>query len=103
MQGLELGIAQAHGSFPETQLGQAGAGPDQNGEGSRGDLGIEPAVIARTDGVEFLAPVGDHAGEHVDAARGAFGVGRRRQVVRQSQTFLQFGDIDAARFEDRTC
>ena len=53
---MESGVAEAHLALAEAQLRQARAGPHEDREGARRDLGIERPVIARVDRVEFLAP-----------------------------------------------
>ena len=59
----------------EPDLVQPRAVADLDGEGARADLGEERAAIALLHRVEEILPVGDQAGEHVDAADRAFRIG----------------------------
>jgi hypothetical protein len=73
---MEFGVAQADLALAQAQLRQPRSGPDENREGARRNFGIKRAGIPRPNGIEFLAAVGDHAGEHIDAAGGALRIGR---------------------------
>ncbi len=87
-------------ALAQAQLRQARARAHQNREGPWGDFGEQLPVIAGADGVEFLRPIGDDAGEHVDPAGRTLGVCRRREIGRKREALLQLGDIDAARLQD---
>ena len=68
---------------------------------ARADLGIKRAVIAFGNAVEFGAAIGDGAGQQVQPAGGAFGIGDGGDARRQGQPFHQRHDIDAALFQHR--
>ncbi len=80
----------------QTQLIQARARADKNGEGLGRDLEIEGAVIALVHVVEAAAAVGEQAHEDIDAAGRALRIGAGDQALRQTQSLLQPGDVDAA-------
>ena len=86
---------------PEPDLRQPRALAHQHRKGLRPDLGIERPVVAGADMVEARRAVGDHAGEHVEAAGRAFRIGRRDDVVRQRKAFKERHDVDAVRLQHR--
>ncbi len=53
-------------------------------------------MVAIGDAVELGPAIGDRAGQEVEPAGGAFGIGHRRQARRQREAFHQRHDIDAA-------
>ena len=83
MQRMKLGIAETHDALAQAQLRQARARAHQNREGSRRNLREKLAVVPGTDRVEFLRPIGDDAGEHVDPAGRTFRVSGRRKIRRK--------------------
>ena len=72
-----------------------------DGESARANLGEERALITFLDGVEALLVVGDHPGEHVEAAGRAFRVGEGGDGRAQVELLDQRHEIDAAGFEHR--
>ena len=73
----------------EAHLAEPRAAADADREGARADFEIERALVAVRQGIEAAGMVADDAGEHVEAAGRALGVGAGRDGVRQVQAFLQ--------------
>ena len=80
--GVEQRVAVA-----EADLRQPRALAHQHRKRARADLGIERPVIARLDAVEAARLVGDHAGEDVEPAGRALGIGGGGDVVGQAPGF----------------
>ena len=76
-----------YAGFFDPGFGHSGAG----GRGSRAVLDL----------IESARAVGNHAGEHVEAAGRALGIGGGREPRRQRQALDQRHDIDATGFEHR--
>ena len=85
----------------EADLRQPRALAHQHRKRARADLGIERTVVAAPDAVEAAGLVGDHAGEDVEPAGRALGIGGGRDVVGQREAFDQRHDVDAAGLEHR--
>src|SRR6478609_3628120 len=68
-------------------------------EGARADLGEERAAIALLHGIERVLPVGDQAGEYVDAPDRAFRIGEGGDGGAQVELLDERHEIDAAGFE----
>ena len=94
--GIEQRMAAA-----EADLRQARAFAHQDGKRARADLGIERPVIAGLDAVKATRPVGDDAGEHVQAPGRALRVGGGGNVGRKRQALDQGNDIDAIGLQHR--
>ncbi len=84
----------------KADLRQARALAHHDWERLRADLGIQRALIAGRNLIEGRDAVGDNAGEHVEPAGGALGVGRGAQALGQRQPFEQRRDVDAACLQD---
>jgi hypothetical protein len=85
----------------EADLRQARALANQDGKRARADLGIERTVVTAPDAIEAAGFVGDHAGENVEPAGRALGIGGSGNVVGQREAFDQRHDVDAAGLEHR--
>jgi len=94
--GVEQGVVVA-----EADLRQARALAYQDGKRAWADLGIERTVVAAPDAIEAAGFVGDHAGEDVEPAGRALGIGGGGNVIGQRQAFDQRHDVDAAGFQHR--
>ncbi len=66
----------------------------------RGDLREEAAGVAFGHGIEGVGPIGDEAGEDVEAADRALRVGEAADAGRQVEPLLQGDDVDAAPLEE---
>ena len=88
-------------ALAKADLAQPRAGAHQHWKSARRDFGKQRAAIARLDPVERPRPVRDDAGEHIDAAGRAFGVGRSGDVLRQGEAFGQFRQIDSPGLQHR--
>ena len=86
---------------PEADLRQPRAAADDDREGARADLQIERPGIALRHLVEGAGPVGDDAGEDVEAAGGALRIGARGDVRRQVEALQERHDVDAAGLQHR--
>ena len=95
-----LGIGQAAVALAEADLGEARALADDDRERAGADLGIERTHVARSHGIEGRRTVGEHAGEHVETARRALGVGDAAHGRGQGDTLLQLRHVDAPRLEN---
>src|SRR5262249_41669191 len=93
---IELRIAAA-----KAHLRQPRAFAHQYREGTRADLGIERAVIARPDLVEAAGAIDDDTGEYVETAGRAFRIGGRAHGRRQREALDERHDVDASGFEHR--
>ena len=71
----QRGVVEDGRAAAEADLVEPHARADQDREGARRDLGVERAGVARLDAVELGAAVGDEAGEEVEPAGRALGVG----------------------------
>ena len=94
------GVVEAAVAGAETDLRQARAGPDPHRKGARRDFGVERAVVARLDRIEAARPVGDDAGEDVDAPRRTLRVGGGSHVLRQRKAVVEFHHRHGAGLED---
>ena len=59
-------------------------------------------MVALGNAVELGAAVGDDAGEDVEAAGRALGIGQRRDPLLEGDAFQQRDDVDAVPFQHRT-
>ena len=94
--GIEQTVAAA-----KADLRQPRAFAHQHRKCLRADLGVKRTVVAGVDAIEAPRAVGDHAGEHVDAAGRAFRIGGGGNIGRQRQAFEQRHDVDAVGFQHR--
>ncbi len=101
LQLAQRGVAAARRAAADAKLDQPRAGPHQDAEGARRDFGIERPLVARAHPVELRAMVGDQAGEDVEPAGRALGVGDRRGALAQRQMLDQRDDVDAAALQHR--
>ncbi len=85
----------------EPDLRQARACAHEDREGSRADLDVERPLIAGLDLVEGPGTVGDDAGEDIEPAGRALGIGVGGEVTRQAQFFQQRHDVDAPGLQHR--
>jgi hypothetical protein len=67
-----------------------------------GDLDIEAALVAGIDAIEYRGLIGDDAGEDVEPAGGALGVGDAGDAAGERQLLHQRDDVDAALLQHRT-
>jgi hypothetical protein len=72
----------------EADLRQARALANQHRKCTGADLGIKRSVVAAPDAVEAAGFVGDHAGEDVEPAGRALGIGGGGNVVGQRQASI---------------
>ncbi len=96
VQGAQRVGAENRVAAAQPQLRQPGALAHQDRKRLRADLGIERAVVAGCNAVEAAGLVGDHPGEDVKPAGGAFRIGRRRNVGGKREPLDQRHNIDAA-------
>ena len=80
----------------QAQLHQARALAHEDAERARGDLDVEAALVAGIDAVEHRGLIGDDAGEDVEPAGGALGVGDAGDAAGERQLLHQRDDVDAA-------
>ena len=101
MQTRQLLVGGKRGAADETQLVQSGAGADKNAEGARRDFHEQLSLVALCDGLEFLGIIGHYAGEDVQPAGAALGIGPARDLRRKPQLLHQGSDVDASFLQDR--
>ena len=101
MQGREGGAIEFRRAAAETDLPEARTAPHENGKRARAYFDIKRTFIALWKDIEGRNAVADHARENIEPARGAFRVGRGREIRGQLQPLFQFDDIDATGFQDR--
>ena len=100
IQSLNRAIAGARAALHKSQLAEPHARANGHGKGARNDFGVQLAFVSLGHAVELGAVVGDEAGENVEAAGGALGVGASRNVVRQTQFLDERNDVNAVFFEN---
>ena len=91
-----LGLGEAGMAGAEAHLRQPRSGADKHREGTRADLKIERSLVTGGDGIKASAAIGDDAGEDVEPAGRALGIGRGTDRSRQVEAFEQRDDVDAA-------
>ena len=85
----------------QAQLVEPRALAHHDAEAAGRDLDVERTLVARRHVVERAGAVGDQAGEDVEPAGRALGVGDGRQRRPQLQALQQRHDVDAARLQHR--
>ncbi|SBW15337.1 hypothetical protein BR10RB9215_C12189 [Brucella sp. 10RB9215] len=100
---------------PQVRFHQAARGPCGNGsatgasrcarqwEGARAYFQIERTLIAGGNLVEFLRTVSDDAREDIKPPVELFGLAEAEKLRRERKAFQKRDDIDATRFQNRTC
>src|SRR5690606_26654773 len=101
MQRLQFVLVQQWLALAEADLRKARARADDDRESARADLKEQLSLIAGRDLVEFLRPVGHDTREDVEAAGGAFRVGRSRDIRRKREVLGQRHDVNAAGLKNR--
>ena len=89
-----------HLFLQEPQLVQSHARANRNRERAGHDLHEQGAGVALSHPFELVRIVGDQAGEHVEAAGGALGIGLGADRVGQRQALHERDDEDAALLHD---
>ncbi len=100
VEGDDLGVVPAGLADLEAKLVEAQLAADEDGEGAGDQLQVEAAPVAGGNLVEAVALVGDHAGEDVEAARGAAGVGPGGDLSREVELLDDRDEVRAVALED---
>src|SRR5262245_66108515 len=87
---------------PEADLRQARPFAHQDRECARAYFGIKWSMVTSLDAVETTRLIGDHAREYIEPSGRAFWVGGRRNFIGQRQAFLQWHNLEAASFDNRS-
>ena len=103
MEGAQCPVRYAGPALPQPQLDQTRTAPNQDGEGSGCELNMQRTRIAGRKPIELGRAVGDQSRKYIEPSGRALGVREARDGRSQRHALGQFGDIDAAALQHRTC